>query len=65
MRRPAASSEALSDKAAVLVPELNLGQLKREVLRVNNGRTRVMGLNKIDGTMITPEEIVRSFREVK
>ena len=62
-RRPV--SEALSDKTAVLVPELNLGQLKREVLRVNNGRTRVMGLNKIDGTMITPEEIVRSFREVK
>ncbi len=62
-RRPV--SEALTGKTAVLVPELNLGQLKREVLRVNNGRTRVMGLNKIDGTMITPEEIVRSFREVK
>lgn len=62
-RRPV--SEALNGKTAALVPELNLGQLKREVLRVNNGRTRVMGLNKIDGTMITPEEIIRALREVK
>ncbi len=58
-------TEALTGKTAVLVPELNLGQLKREVVRVNNGRTRVMGLNKMDGTMITPEEIVHSFRGVK
>jgi 2-oxoglutarate/2-oxoacid ferredoxin oxidoreductase subunit alpha len=62
-RRPV--SDALNGKTAALVPELNLGQLKREVLRVNNGRTRVMGLNKIDGTMITPEEIIRALREVK
>ncbi|MEJ2717795.1 MAG: 2-oxoacid:acceptor oxidoreductase subunit alpha, partial [Deltaproteobacteria bacterium] len=35
--------EALVGKRAVLVPELNMSQLRREVLRVNNGRTRVLG----------------------
>lgn len=62
-RRPV--SEALTGKIAAVVPELNLGQLKREVLRVNNGRTNVLGLSKMDGTMITPAEILDRFREVK
>lgn len=62
-RRPV--SEALTGKLAAVVPELNLGQLKREVLRVNNGRTNVLGLSKMDGTMITPAEILDRFREVK
>ncbi len=62
-RRPV--SEALTGKIAAVVPELNLGQLRREVLRVNNGRTNVLGLSKMDGTMITPAEILDRFREVK
>ncbi|MBM4327670.1 MAG: 2-oxoacid:acceptor oxidoreductase subunit alpha [Deltaproteobacteria bacterium] len=62
-RRPV--SEALNGKIAVLVPELNLGQLRREVLRVNDGRTAVIGLNKLDGTMITPEEILTRLRVIK
>jgi 2-oxoglutarate ferredoxin oxidoreductase subunit alpha len=60
-----AVSEALTGKKAALVAELNLGQLRREVLRVNDGRTRVLGLNKVDGTMITPAEILNRLREVK
>ncbi|MFZ5453960.1 MAG: 2-oxoacid:acceptor oxidoreductase subunit alpha [Thermodesulfobacteriota bacterium] len=43
---------------AVLVPELNMGQISREVKRVNQGRTRVETLNRIDGSLITPGEIV-------
>ncbi len=57
--------EALNGKRAALVPELNMGQLRREVLRVNNGRTKVLNLSKMDGTMITPEEILLRLREVK
>ncbi len=57
-------SEALAGKKAALVPELNMGQLRREVLRVNDGRTRVLGLSKMDGTMITPDDILRRLREV-
>jgi 2-oxoglutarate ferredoxin oxidoreductase subunit alpha len=54
---------ALEGKLAAIVPELNMGQIRREVLRVNNGRTRVVNLSKINGTMITPEEILTRLRE--
>lgn len=60
-----AVSEALTGKRGAVVAELNLGQLRREVLRVNDGRTSVLGLNKVDGTMITPEEILNRLRDVK
>jgi 2-oxoglutarate/2-oxoacid ferredoxin oxidoreductase subunit alpha len=43
---------------AVLVPELNMGQMSREVKRVNQGLTRVETLNCIDGQLITPGEIL-------
>jgi 2-oxoglutarate ferredoxin oxidoreductase subunit alpha len=35
-----------------------MGQMSREVKRVNQGRIRVETLNRIDGSLITPEEIV-------
>ncbi len=43
---------------AVLVPELNMGQMSREVKRVNQGMTWVETLNRIDGNLITPKEIL-------
>jgi len=43
---------------AVLVPELNRGQMSREVKRVNQGMARIATLNRIDGDLITPEEIL-------
>lgn len=43
---------------AVLVPELNMGQVSREVKRINQGITRVDTINRIDGGLITPEEIL-------
>jgi 2-oxoglutarate ferredoxin oxidoreductase subunit alpha len=43
---------------AVLVPELNRGQMAREVKRVNQGMARIETLNRIDGDLITPGEIV-------
>ena len=43
---------------AVLVPELNRGQISREVKRVNQGLTRIETLNRIDGHLITPDEIL-------
>jgi 2-oxoglutarate ferredoxin oxidoreductase subunit alpha len=43
---------------AVLVPELNMGQMSREVKRINQGLTKVETLNRIDGQMITPGEIL-------
>jgi 2-oxoglutarate ferredoxin oxidoreductase subunit alpha len=49
---------------AVLVPELNMGQMSREVKRVNQGLTRIETLNRIDGHLITPEEIVARLVEL-
>lgn len=43
---------------AVLVPELNMGQVSREVKRINQGTTRIETLNRIDGNLITPDEIL-------
>jgi 2-oxoglutarate ferredoxin oxidoreductase subunit alpha len=43
---------------AVLVAELNMGQMSREVKRVNQGATRVETLNRLDGNLITPGEIL-------
>ena len=42
----------------VLVPELNMGQISREVKRINQGMTRVETMNRIDGALITPNEIL-------
>jgi 2-oxoglutarate ferredoxin oxidoreductase subunit alpha len=56
--------QALAGKRLALVPELNMGQLSREVKRVNNGRTRVLRHSKMNGFMITPEEILRRLQEV-
>lgn len=47
----------------VLVPELNMGQMSREVKRVNQGTARIETLNRIDGGLITPDEIL--FRLLK
>lgn len=57
--------EALTGRRAAVVPELNMGQMRREVLRVNNGRTQVLGLPKMNGRMIAPDEILARLREVK
>jgi len=37
---------------------LNRGQMSREVKRVNQGMTKVETLNRIDGKLITPGEIL-------
>jgi 2-oxoglutarate ferredoxin oxidoreductase subunit alpha len=42
---------------AILVPELNLGQMRFEIERLLGASHRVEGLNKFDGEPITPAEI--------
>lgn len=48
----------------VLVPEMNVGHISREVKRVNQGDCEVLTINKIDGTPITPGEILKTLEEV-
>jgi 2-oxoglutarate ferredoxin oxidoreductase subunit alpha len=41
----------------LIVPEMNMGQIYREVLRVNAGRAKVVKVSRIDGELMTPQEI--------
>ncbi len=56
--RPAVEG-VLRQCRAVLVPEMNMGQISREVKRVNQGVSRIEKHNRIDGQFITPEEILK------
>jgi 2-oxoglutarate/2-oxoacid ferredoxin oxidoreductase subunit alpha len=42
---------------AVLVPEMNMGQISREVQRVNQNDCTVVKHNRVDGQFITPDEL--------
>jgi len=59
-----AVEKVLQTSKVLIVPEMNMGQISREVKRVNRGIARVFTLNKVDGTIITPEEILRRIEEV-
>jgi 2-oxoglutarate/2-oxoacid ferredoxin oxidoreductase subunit alpha len=45
----------------IVVPEMNLGQLALEVERVVAGRCRVVRVNRTDGEMITPQQILAAM----
>ena len=42
----------------MLIPELNLGQYAREVRKMAENWTTVVSMGKVDGTLITPREIL-------
>ncbi len=55
--------ERLAERAEqIIVPEMNLGQLALEVERIA-GRHKVRRVNRIDGQMIHPDEILNSIQE--
>lgn len=58
-----AVEQVLQRARVLVVPEMNIGQISREVKRVNEGRAKVLGVNKMDGTMITPGEILKTVME--
>jgi 2-oxoglutarate ferredoxin oxidoreductase subunit alpha len=49
----------------IIVPELNKGQLIKEVKEHVFGNAAVHGINKYDGTLIKPDEILNMIKEVK
>jgi 2-oxoglutarate ferredoxin oxidoreductase subunit alpha len=48
----------------MLIPELNLGQYAREVRKMAENWTTVISMGKIDGTLITPREILDRVTEL-
>jgi 2-oxoglutarate ferredoxin oxidoreductase subunit alpha len=55
-----ATDPILRQCRAVLVPEMNFGQISREVKRINQ-TAKVVKLNRIDGQGITPDEIYEAI----
>jgi len=50
--------EVCKNAKGVIVPELNLGQIIREVERVNVSNTPILGVNRVDSLPIEPKEIL-------
>ncbi len=56
----------IAEKAdKIIVPELNQGQLIREVERHVAGKAEVVGINRYDGTLIKPEHVLAELKGVK
>ncbi len=59
-----AVEKVLQTSKVLIVPEMNMGQVSREVKRVTRDIAKVFTLNKVDGTIITPQEILNRIMEV-
>lgn len=57
----AALRRAMEGIERVVVAELNLGQYRREIERLADGRD-VVGLNRVDGDLIAPEQFTELMR---
>lgn len=57
-------NKLVSDMDSVFVAEMNLGQMILEVQRASKERNKIHAINKANGEVITPEEIIKSFMEV-
>lgn len=49
---------------AVIIPEMNIGQISREIKRVNDFNCHVVKHNRIDGQFITPAEIYQQLIKI-
>jgi 2-oxoglutarate ferredoxin oxidoreductase subunit alpha len=47
----------------VIVPELNLGQYRREIERLAGRQIEIVGINRADGGLITPGEILEQLKK--
>jgi 2-oxoglutarate ferredoxin oxidoreductase subunit alpha len=45
----------------IVVPEMNLGQIVLEVERAARGQTEVRGVNRADGDLVTPQQIMEAL----
>ncbi len=58
--------KALAGKVkAFIVPEMNLGMCSLEVERCAQGKAQILGINRVDGEPINPDQILEKMKEVK
>jgi 2-oxoglutarate ferredoxin oxidoreductase subunit alpha len=54
----------IAEKArAIVVPEMNMGQLVEKVREVSCGRAKVISVTRVDGKIIPPEEVLEGIGE--
>lgn len=62
---PTVRVEQLAGQAhTIIVPEMNLGQYRIEVERTVRGRADVRGVNRVNGELLSPGEILQAILEV-
>jgi len=57
--------QLLKRVSAVIVAEMNLGQILYEVSRLNKRGAKIEHLSKVDGELITPQEVLDAISRVK
>jgi 2-oxoglutarate ferredoxin oxidoreductase subunit alpha len=57
--------EMTEGKKLVVIPEMNLGHIRAEVERRTRGSTKLIGVNRVDGALITPRQIVEAVLEAE
>jgi 2-oxoglutarate ferredoxin oxidoreductase subunit alpha len=53
--------EVLKGIKRIIIPEMNHGQYRQEIERLTNGTIDLVGVNRVDTFLITPEEIMESY----
>ena len=51
-------NKAMSGIKRVVVPEMNMGQYIQEIQRLTPSGVKVVGVNKMDTTLLSPDEII-------
>jgi 2-oxoglutarate ferredoxin oxidoreductase subunit alpha len=57
-------TKALRGITHVVIPELNQGLYRREIERISNDRHHIHGINNLDGSLITPEQIHNKVEDI-
>ena len=47
----------------IIIPEMNHGQYRQEIERLANKNVDLVGVNRVDTFLITPEEIIEAYRD--
>ena len=55
--------KVLSTAATVVVPELNLGQIAGEIRKLNDYGCKIVQANRVDGILISPQQIILALKE--
>jgi len=57
--------QLLKKVSAVIVAEMNLGQILYEVSRLNKRGAKIEHVSKVSGELITPQEVLDAISKVK